>query len=115
MHARLLAIDNTAPNWTAAAGGNLFGLGEDDTAEILYDIVGAPGEATGPKDKGVEYDVEAIMDRLRGRQGFDPAEAEAGAPTLPRVSSTEKGSLLVLSKIELRWDETVYYVPFTVG
>ena len=49
VYARWLAIDGTVPDGVnAAAGGNLIGLGTDDTAEIKYDPSGAPPELNDP-------------------------------------------------------------------
>ncbi|MHC5005051.1 MAG: hypothetical protein ACYTJ0_18230, partial [Planctomycetota bacterium] len=93
----------------ARAGGNLHGLGTQP-AVIRVDTLGPPPEATGP-----EQIEQLLLDlvRLAGLDDAAPrsrrAEATAqgtvaGAPGVDRVSATEKGSLLVFPKIEIRWD-----------
>jgi hypothetical protein len=74
--ARLLAINGGAAR--AAAGTTVHGVGEDPSGLIRYDVTGGP----------------------------PPLGGAPGAPAMDRASATEKGSLLIFPKIELRWDRT---------
>lgn len=74
----------------AAAGGNLIGMGIED-ATILYDVQGPP-----PPQPGGGADA---------RSGSPDAPPLGGrdVPWQDRATATEKGSILIFSKVELRW------------
>jgi hypothetical protein len=112
---RLLDFDGAR---TAAAGWNLFGSGFDDTAAVLYDAGSGSQEATWPDDpvrlvdelialaSGATTSGRPPIRAPRRMERQDPIEPMTlGGPGQDRVTASEKGSLLFLSQVELRWDE----------
>jgi hypothetical protein len=62
VHARYLAINAAPPAYNAASGGNLIGMGTEDTAVIKYDPSGSPPEGTELPDT-----FEGILNWLSGQ------------------------------------------------
>jgi hypothetical protein len=90
-----------AGNQLAIAGTNLHGIGTQ-SAVIRHDVVGPPPEALA---EPVVSDVTNAP-VLSATPPVSPRVTSPGtAPvTADRVSASEKGSLLIFPKIELRWD-----------
>ncbi|MEM7228855.1 MAG: hypothetical protein AAF432_08575 [Planctomycetota bacterium] len=90
----------------ATFGGNLVGMGTQ-SAEFLVDFVSAP-----PSDPTISTtetsDANDAADRLiEVTRGIDDGGGDEEAPFGPGMGRTEtsvKGSLIVISDIELRWD-----------
>ncbi|MHC4910985.1 MAG: SdrD B-like domain-containing protein, partial [Planctomycetota bacterium] len=120
--AKQIALNGGLP--IAASGLNLIGMGVE-AARIRHDIlgVGNPPPATTPEDLIETYfgtvlpvdatrhaPLSALLPAAGPRSprdgaGAGPAAAAGPAPGSPdRVSGTEKGSLLIFSKVEIRWD-----------
>jgi hypothetical protein len=98
------------------SGVNLVGMGRE-SASIKYDPIesgGNPPSLTTPDDvfddaipAGPARNVlRTLSSMLEGGAASDPpvAMSTQGTPAGDRVSGTEKGSVLIFSKVELRWD-----------
>ncbi len=89
-----------------SAGTNLIGMGiEPQVAAIQYDLGSGPPPTLVDPDSGGRPALQP-----RGGRGLSLADSnmmmsESIAATPDRVSGSEKGSLLVFSKVEIRWDE----------
>ncbi|MDY7107562.1 MAG: hypothetical protein SYC29_02900 [Planctomycetota bacterium] len=83
----------------AAAGMNLLGMGKEE-AEILYDVEGPPpplpGHGTDPRALDGQTPITATAHHVPPMGGRED-------PWQDRATATEKGSILIFSKIELRW------------
>ena len=82
----------------AAFGKNLTGMGTQN-ATVQYTPLAPPPTANAP-ERGRRWG----RDRLEASGRTVPLAAAAGSPVQDRASGTEKGSLLFISKVELRWN-----------
>ena len=99
---------------SAASGANLIGLGVQ-SAVIRYDLQSPPPPPAQEPTATLLLEMLGTLlpDDPDDRSGGDatlspepaPPRGAVGAPMMAdRVSGTEKGSLLIFSKVELRWD-----------
>ncbi len=89
-----------------SAGGNLVGLGtEPRDAAIRYDLVGGGGGPPTLQDPG-QNQLQPVGLSRSLQPLAPPATAQLGEGDVSsaRVSGSEKGSLLMFSKVEIRWD-----------
>ena len=94
------------PPFVMRSAKNPVGMGFE-SAQILYDIIGEPGELTGPTDgaastTGLRIGMSA--DPLRAPQGTDATRAVASLAGSHRGSVSKKGSVLFWPKVEIKWD-----------
>jgi hypothetical protein len=104
---------DTTPVGVARAGTMLHGMGSE-AGEIKVDVLGPPDEAQAPEHRVELLDPVNELLRAAGLSPIPPRSPRtATAPTaggvsgvsgVDRVSATEKGSLLIFPKVELRWD-----------
>jgi hypothetical protein len=83
----------------AAAGGNLIGMGKEE-AEILYDVVQPPPPLPGHDEARRTVTPPAPS---AARSDHFPPMGGRDVPWQDRATATEKGSILIFSKVELRW------------
>jgi len=80
----------------AAAGSNLIGMGKE-SAEILFDVQGPPPPSPSPPG--------LALDREQEVAGSDPWPLEGRSDLWQdRTTASEKGSILIFSKVEIRWN-----------
>ena len=88
----------------AVFGKNLVGMGTQD-ATVQYTPLGPPPTATTPERAGRGGRAQlSRTTRATSAPARVPVAAAAGSPVQDRASGTEKGSLLFISKVELRWN-----------
>ncbi|MHC5002984.1 MAG: hypothetical protein ACYTJ0_07660, partial [Planctomycetota bacterium] len=104
--ANVVGIPDEPP--VARSGTNLHGMGQE-SALIQVDTLGPPPEASGPEGALVDP-VDELL-RLAGLSGLAPTSPRgpaeqggvSGVAGPSRNSATEKGSLLIFPKVELKW------------
>ncbi|MCB9849712.1 MAG: hypothetical protein H6817_03315 [Phycisphaerales bacterium] len=85
------------------AGMNLVGMGSQ-TGSIRFDLFGA-GPDERPDDVGGTRTPQRTSREIAAEIAADDTSASAlAAPADERLSASEKGSLLIFPKVELRWN-----------
>jgi hypothetical protein len=100
---RLVFTDGDRFVGSTLSGSHLRGQGRQ-TGMIQYDIIERPGEAIGG---AIAEGVITMAGALHTTGGL-AADATAAAAANDRVSVSNKGSVLVFPKVEIRWDANGY-------